>query len=229
MKNYDVVLFDLDGTLLDTAPGIINAVRCALDKMDLPELPPATLRKFCGPPALSSYMEHCRVDEATARQCVTWMRDYQTRKALYEAAPYAGIPELLAQLKEAGYQLAVTTLKREDVAVKTLEAAGILQYFDTVAGVDMDESLTKADIIREALGRLSLTPADAVLIGDSIFDAQGAWSTAVTFIAVTYGYGFDSPETAAACSPMAAAESVGALAPLFDLAGHSERNSYALS
>ncbi len=215
MNKYRVIIFDLDGTLLDTAPGIISAVRYTADTMGLPQLPDSTLAAFCGPPSLKSYRTHYGLDEEAARACVTHHRWYQNEYGFKEAVAYIQLVDLLKHLKVTGHQLAVATLKREDIAIRTLEAAGIAHYFDAICGIDQAESKTKADIITDALTTLDRTPWDAVLIGDSEYDAQGAWSAGIPFIAVTYGYGFKTPEDTKAYHPLFTASDVQDLLTFF--------------
>ena len=190
MKKYSLIIFDLDGTLLNTKPGIFSAIRYTADKMNLPQLPESTLAKFCGPPSMVSYKKYFNLDDEMLQNCIAIHRKFQNEQGYKEAAPYKQIENLLKQLKTSGYLLAVATLKREDIAVRTLDAAGLSSYFDLIKGIDLAESKSKKDLLEEILDHLHCHPTDAVLIGDSQYDAQGAWTANIPFIAVTYGYGF---------------------------------------
>ena len=102
MRNYDVILFDLDGTLTDSAPGILNSVRYACRKLGLPVPGEETLRRFLGPPLIASFRELMGLDAAGADRAVSAFREYFPTKGLFENEVYPGVPALLADLKAAG-------------------------------------------------------------------------------------------------------------------------------
>ena len=102
MRNYDVILFDLDGTLTDSAPGILNSVRYACRKLGLPIPGEETLRRFLGPPLIASFRELMGLDAADADRAVSAFREYFPTKGLFENEVYPGVPALLAVLKAAG-------------------------------------------------------------------------------------------------------------------------------
>ena len=142
MKHYKTVLFDLDGTLLDTSEGILGAVKYAQQQMNLPSLPDSRLREFIGPPPVESYKRIFGVDEAIAQQAAFFHRKYGSEHGLFEAQHYPGISELLQNLKNSGRFLGVATLKREDTAQKILAHFNLKQYFDVIAGIDTKEQLS---------------------------------------------------------------------------------------
>ncbi|RAQ30484.1 phosphoglycolate phosphatase [Hydrogeniiclostridium mannosilyticum] len=211
MKHYKTVLFDLDGTLLDTSKGILGAVKYAQQQMNLPSLPDSRLREFIGPPPVESYKRIFGVDEAIAQQAAFFHRKYGSERGLFEAQHYPGISELLQNLKNSGRFLGVATLKREDTAQKILAHFNLKQYFDVIAGIDTKEQLSKSDIIQAALKEMGQTNASAVLIGDSQYDAEGAEKAGVSFIGVTYGFGFSDAKD---ISPYASADSPSQLLAL---------------
>ena len=211
MKHYKTVLFDLDGTLLDTSKGILGAVKYAQQQMNLPSLTDSRLREFIGPPPVESYKRIFGVDEAIAQQAAFFHRKYGSEHGLFEAQHYPGISELLQNLKNSGRFLGVATLKREDTAQKILAHFNLKQYFDVIAGIDTKEQLSKSDIIQAALKEMGQTNASAVLIGDSQYDAEGAEKAGVSFIGVTYGFGFSDAKD---ISPYASADSPSQLLAL---------------
>lgn len=191
MSKYQVVLFDLDGTLIDTSRGIFNSVRYAEQKMGFAPIPDEQLGRFVGPPPIQSYMANHGASEDEAKEATKYHREYGLQYGIYEAEVYEGIPELLAELKREGKKLGVCTLKRQDVAEKVLEHFGLIHYFDVVVGIDQQESLTKAGTIDIALQTLQRNDKEnVVLIGDSVYDAEGASEADVAFIGVLYGFGF---------------------------------------
>lgn len=189
MKKYKLIIFDLDGTLVNTSEGIFNSVRYAVEKMGLNNLSEEKLRMFIGPPPTSMYMKMFNLDEETAKMATTYHREYSKTKAIYEAVLYPEIKELLVNLKNKGYKLAVATLKSEEIANKVLRLCGIESYFDIVAGMDNSESYTKAQIIKRVVNLLSDTNS-SLMIGDTLYDKEGAEEAKVDFLGVSYGFGF---------------------------------------
>ena len=189
MKHYELILFDLDGTLLDTSPGIFNSVRYAQAQLGLTPIADERLREFVGPPPKSMYQRIYGLNEDRALLAAQKHREYGRTKAIYEAEIYPGIPELLASLKAAGYKLAVATLKAETIARTILEHYKIAAYFDTIVGMDPAETLTKRMTIDLAKERTGST-GPAILVGDSIYDHTGAMEAGIDFLGVLYGFGF---------------------------------------
>ena len=150
------------------------------------------LRRFVGPPPKMTYQMIYGLDEATALECVKYHREYGKTKAYLEADVYEAIPELLDELRKRGYMLAVATLKKEKIAYQVLEHAGIADRFNAIVGMNDEETLTKCDTLKIAIDK---TGADyCLLIGDSIFDYEGAKAAGVDFVGVTYGFGFTPDE-----------------------------------
>ncbi len=185
---YDLVLFDLDGTLLDTSRGIFNSVRYAEEKMGFKRINDAQLKAFVGPPPKKMYMDIYGVDEETALAAAKYHREYGRNKAIFEAEVYPGIPDLLMHLKASGVKKGVATLKGQKIAEAILAEFGLLTYFDVVVGMDSQESLTKEDTIRLAMAQTNST--NCLMVGDSEYDYQGACDASVDFIGVLYGFGF---------------------------------------
>ena len=192
LNKYKVVLFDLDGTLLDTSEGIFNSVRFAEKSLGLDPIPEEKLKTFIGPPPMSSYMANYGLPKEKAIEATNLHRLYGFERGVYEAKVYDGVPELLRILKTNEIKLGICTLKRQDIAEKVLTYFNLIDYFDVIVGIDTQESLTKADTINIALASLNhRRKSDVVLIGDSLYDAEGAEDAGVDFIGVLYGFGFD--------------------------------------
>ena len=194
MKNkYDLVLFDLDGTLTDSQEGIINCISYALDGLGLETPDMSVLRKFLGPPLSVSFRETIGLDDETADKAVKLYRERYSTVGLFENKPYEGIEELLKNLQSAGLRLAVATSKPEPFSVRILEKFGLCKYFETVTGSGLDGSLdTKAEVIEETLRRLGFTDRSrAVMIGDRKHDILGARAAGLECIGA--GWGFAEP------------------------------------
>lgn len=186
---YKLVIFDLDGTLLDTSEGIFNSVRYAEHCMGFKPIKDEQLREFVGPPPKSMYGKMYGVNEETAFKAAQKHREYARTKGVLEARLYPGISDLLHILKEKGYKLAVATLKGQKIAEKILSNFDLMQYFNVVVGMDENETYTKADTLAEAQKIISENDR-CVLIGDTVYDLNGAAELQLDFIAVTYGFGF---------------------------------------
>lgn len=190
-RKYDAIIFDLDGTLLNTSEGIVKCVEHASFTLNLPKLTMDRKLSFVGPPLLESFKREFALNEPEAKEAVEVYRKRYSSEGLFEASVYGGIEELLFYLKERGYLLAVATLKREDFAKRILEHFQLSACFDVIVGIDNDDSLTKADTIRLALEKIGVSNINKVLmVGDSEYDKIGADLVGTDFCAVMYGFGF---------------------------------------
>lgn len=193
MNKYELIIFDLDGTLLDTSKGIFNSVRYAEKEMGFEPIPDERLKEFVGPPPKAMYMQVYNVDEDIASKAAQKHREYGKTKAIYEAEVYPGIVELLRNLKENNYKLAVATLKSQKIAEVILEYYELRQYFDVVIGMDAKETLTKSQTIQMAI-EYTKSSQSVLMIGDSRYDFEGAKEVQVDFLGVLYGFGFCAKE-----------------------------------
>lgn len=206
---YSTVIFDLDGTLLDTADGIMIGASYTANKMGGLKLTENQQKSFIGPPIIDSFIRECRFSESKARKAVEIYRQRYKEKGMYEAKPYPLINKMLELLLEKRYKTAVATLKRHDFAKDILKYFGLSDYFNVIKGMDHLDSHSKTDIILMCLKQLQENDfSKVVLIGDSHYDAIGAEQVGIDFIAVTYGYGFKNKEEANKSKPIFIAESV---------------------
>lgn len=191
---YKAVLFDLDGTLLDTTEGVVAAVRRTIKEQGLKMPDDATLKKFVGPPMQKSMGEEFCLGEEQALALANKFRANYQKYSLFQASPYDGVLELLSRLRADGYQIAVATNKSHQNACDILKRFGIDTFCDYMLGADLEGKLSKEDIINLCMNNLCVEKQDAVLVGDSIYDLAGAEKSGVDFIAVTYGFGFKADE-----------------------------------
>jgi phosphoglycolate phosphatase len=185
--HYDAVLFDLDGTLTDSGPGIFHSIRYAIEKLGLEDLEEPVLRQFVGPPLRDSFMKFFHMDSDRAEEAIAVYREDFATQGLFINRVYTGLPNLLRRLKAQGVYVALATSKPSVFARRILEHFGLLGLFDTVIGVPLEaRDADKADIIRAAL------PARfhrAVMVGDRHYDVAGAKANHIDAIGVLYGYG----------------------------------------
>lgn len=186
------VLFDLDGTLLDTSEGIMDSVRYTIARLGYEPLPVDTILKFVGPPIQNSLMTYVGLTLEEAQKGANIFRDYYKNNALFKASLYSGIKELLVELKNKGVKIGVATYKREDYAIDLLRYFGIANYCDVMHGADNENILTKADIVEMCISELKEDKSDVLLVGDTVHDAKGAQDSGIGFIAVTWGFGYKS-------------------------------------
>ena len=189
MKNFDTLLFDLDGTLTDSTEGILKCLINAVEKMGF-EVPEDT-NKFLGPPIRQSVAEFIGMNEEQIDEAVRIFRERYSTVGLFENRVYDGIPEMLERLKKAGKRLMVATSKPEVYAVRILERFGIAPYFEIVGGAELDGSRDyKHEVIEYVLAKADITDRSRVLmIGDRRQDVLGAHKTGLKCMGILWGYG----------------------------------------
>lgn len=191
MNKYDVILFDLDGTLTDSSPGIINSIIYALKKYDITVNNKAELKKFLGPPLHESFREFYGFDEEKSMEAVGFYREYFSTKGLLENEVYDGIPSLLKNLCDKGKRLIVATSKPQEFTDRIMAHFGLGEYFEFVAGSNMDGTRSKkAEVIEYALQKCQITDkSKVVMVGDRMHDIIGAKAVGIDSVGVEYGYG----------------------------------------
>jgi phosphoglycolate phosphatase len=190
-KNYDIVLFDLDGTLTDPKLGITNSIQYSLKHFGIIEKDRERLVDFIGPPLIESFMQFYEFDRNKAQLAVEKYREYFAEKGLFENDVYQAVPELLEELVDNGKKLLLATSKPLVFARRILEHFKLSPYFHFAAGSNLDGSRTrKSEVISYALRECRLPAGDnVVMIGDRKFDIIGARETGLHSIGVLYGYG----------------------------------------
>lgn len=183
-----LVLFDLDGTLTDSADGIVSSFRHALGEVGAP-IPDGDLAgRIVGPPmhqTLAGMGLGDRADDAVA----AYRADYTARGWAMNRL-FDGIPELLADLQTAGVRLAVATSKAEPTARRILAHFGLDGYFEVIAGATVDGSRAeKADVVAHAVAQLQPLPDRVLMVGDRWHDVAGAAEHGIDTVVVQWGYG----------------------------------------
>lgn len=194
MKKYKLIIFDLDGTLVDSSKGIIECHLFANESMGKPINDKKLLDGIIGGPLLATYQDRFGYELADARKAVEIYRKHYAQVGITGSKLYPDIKNILNILKEEGYLLAVATLKQEEFAKKILSYLGVDTLFDVIHGVDNNDTLTKQDLIEMCIHELNTTKQESILIGDSLHDALGAETVNIDFIGVTYGFGFKNQE-----------------------------------
>lgn len=183
---YDAVLFDLDGTLVHTAPGILASFRHTFRQFGLAP-GDERLWRFVGPPLRDSFAELLAPEEV--EKAVDVYRAYYAVHGQEDCRVFAGVPHMLARLRAAGYRLCVATSKARPVAERVLRGYGLLDAFDYLGGASLDASLdTKEAVIRHVLAQPCVRGRRAVMVGDRDNDLQGAAACGLDAVGASYGY-----------------------------------------
>lgn len=194
MKKYVCIIFDLDGTLANTFPGIFNSYKYACEKMDLTLPCETVVGEAIGAPLLEVFEKRFLLGHDKAVLAIDCYREYYAAKGIYEVKAYDNMHKTLKELKMSGYKLAVATLKKESFAVEILKILGLYEYFDVIVGMNDGDSLTKSQMLEKVLHSLSCDKHASLLVGDSSYDATGAVEAEIDFVGVTYGFGFTNKE-----------------------------------
>lgn len=194
MTKYKYVLFDLDGTVSESARGIRESLEYAITKLGskLPNLDDYTL--YIGPPLLDTFRNLCKLSDEQSREGVEIYRGYYDEHGKYQNRLYDGIKEVLLKLREEDVKVAVCSSKYEKFAEEIVEILGVSDLFDAICGSTLDGSRKdKKDLIPYAVkalgGDFEAEREKTLMIGDTWFDARGARLCDVDFIGVLYGYG----------------------------------------
>ena len=187
---FDTVLFDLDGTLTDSGPGITNAVAYALEQLGRPAMTQAERDRFVGPPLHDSFRIFCGMTEEESLEAVRLFRVYYNDRGVYENSVYPGIEDMLEALTAQGKKLAVATSKPEHMAKKVIAHFGLDRWLTQIAGASLDTSRNKKDqVIAYALREFGIDRQRAVMVGDREHDVFGAAAFGIPTVGVTWGYG----------------------------------------
>lgn len=214
-KRY--LLFDLDGTLTDSAEGICRSVIYALEQFGIAVEDEQSLRAFVGPPLLDSFQKYYGFDREQARKAVEYYRVYFKEKGLLENRVYDGIKEVLQELNRRGFVLMVATSKPEVFARRILAHFDLDGEFAFIGAATLDESRSRKDaVIRYVLEENHLEDlSQVVMVGDRDQDILGARANGLDSIGVLYGYGSREELTGAGADALA--ETPGALLDLVEV------------
>ena len=194
LSSYTHLLFDLDGTLTESGPGIMNSARYALSQYGITDVADSTLRKFIGPPLMDSFQNMFGFSEEKAREAMKKYREYFAEKGLFENSVYPEIRETLTELKARGKHLFVATSKPEIYTNRILDKFELTQFFEDICGTDIEETRSeKAKIIEYLLEKNHLESerknGQILMIGDRLHDIIGAHKNSLPCCACLWGYG----------------------------------------
>ena len=182
-----LVLLDLDGTLMDSAPGITASVAYAYRRLGIPVPDRATLESFVGPAIGDSFLAH-GVPAPRVRDAIAAYREVFRETGMWDNAVFDGIPAQLEALRAEGCTLAIATSKPEVFAVPIVERFGLAPLVDGVFGAPLDESGSKALVIGKALATVGWAGGPALMVGDRVYDVAGAREHGIDTRGVSWGY-----------------------------------------
>ncbi|MGD0346036.1 MAG: HAD hydrolase-like protein [Terracidiphilus sp.] len=201
-QSLPALIFDLDGTLTDSKPGILGCLREVLDARKMSDCGP--LDRFIGPP-VEQWSEEL-LPHGSAEDRAALASDYRAcydRVGWSNNSIFPGVAELLAQLDSGGFPLYVCTSKHEHFAVRILEHFGIAQYFTAIYGDRIDyASHSKSDLLARILNQHGIDRTQAWMVGDRSFDIEAAQANGIRCLAAAWGYG--TPEECAQADAVAA-------------------------
>lgn len=188
-----VILFDLDGTIMNTKEGITKCAAYALEFYGIPVANPDSLEFFIGPPLHKSFQEFYGFDEEKAVAAAAKYRERYKDIGVFECEPYPGMEACLRQLHEDGYKLGVATSKPEVFAIKIMEKFGLAPYFTAITGSLLDNTRSdKKEVLEEAFARMGIGKTyaldEVLMVGDRKHDIIGAKAVGIESMGVKFGF-----------------------------------------
>lgn len=191
MKKYEYLLFDLDGTIVDSSEGIYKSFEYALNHYGITVEDLNDLREVIGPPLKDCFMRMYGFSEDKAIEAVAKYRERYSVTGLFECSLYDGIEDVLSKLYQAGYKLVLATSKPEVYAKKILRNKSIDKYFYHIAGAEIGGKIcNKEDVLEYIIDTLKVTDVSrCLMIGDTKYDLRGAKKFGMDALGVLYGFG----------------------------------------
>jgi phosphoglycolate phosphatase len=191
MMNYKYILFDFDGTLSDSAPGVMASFEASLERMGAAPPGRDILIRFVGPPLTETFTEYFGFSGEKLKEVLVFFREHYASAGIEQQKMFDGVPQTLERLRGGGKILAVATSKREDIAAQVCESYGIADYFAVIGGsVEGDGRNEKNEVIEHVLAQLGASDRSQVLmVGDRRYDVEGANLCGIDCMGVLHGYG----------------------------------------
>ncbi len=191
-RDFEFILFDLDGTLTDSGPGILNCLEYALEDQGIPIPERDQMRALLGPPLVDTFRDVFGMNSQQIAQAIDKYRERYHDIGLFENSVYEGVPELLAELQDAGLRMATATSKPEYSATRILQHFELDQYFEFIGAAALDGTRdSKSLVIKHTLENTNTSPTshNMIMIGDRRHDVHGAREHGIDTIGVLWGYG----------------------------------------
>ncbi len=186
-----VVFLDLDGTFVNSEEGIVKSVLYCVEPLGIKDVPIETLRKFIGPPLLDSLMENFGLSKEVATKALMRYRERYNTIGVLECEVYPEVFDMIERIKASGRTVAVCSAKPQVPLEMILKNVNAFDKLDGVYGADPNHIEEHKDsICKRALESMGITdPKEAVIIGDTKYDAMGASAVGMRCVGITYGFG----------------------------------------
>ena len=199
-----LVILGFDGTIADTAPGILYCMNTTAMAMGYNPVPHEALFGVIGVSLEQGFMNIYGMKQDEIEYAMNNYSKLYSMKGEEMILLYDGIQNSLETLKNGGAKLAIVTQKNRKYVSNMLDAyRQIGELFDIVCATDVEIRREKSDMLMDVFNRFEIDPADAVFVGDSYVDAEAAAAAGVDFAAALYGWGFRSREDAEKYNPKA--------------------------
>ena len=188
------ILFDFDGTICDTSPGIFASMQKVCDHYSLP-YKEDTFVKMIGPSLKESFSTIFHLPESEINNAIKVYRDFYSVEGMFMCEPYDGVPKLLRDLRDAGKKILVATSKPEHFTKKIIERKGLSHLFDFIGGADMEEQkrISKIDVINYVLKENKIEDLrETIMVGDRFYDVDGAHMAGLKAIGILWGFGSEA-------------------------------------
>ena len=190
MKEYSVIAFDLDGTLSDPEQGLVDGFIYAFKKMGVTDYGDRdSLRRFIGPSLYEVWQDEFGFNQDTVKDAIEKFREYYNIYGWWDNKVYDGVREMLAELKKQGKTIVLATSKPEDTAIKIIKLFDLEKYFDFLGGAKGDDRDHKWQVLNYSLNSVGADREHAILVGDRLYDAEGAKICGIDCLGVTWGHG----------------------------------------
>ncbi len=191
MSDIRFVIFDFDGTVADTRQGIFDSITYALTSYGYEVPDEAVLNSFLGPPLHESFKKVASCTDEMAVTLTAKYRELYTDNAMYRLKLFEGMEDVLKELKRNGIKMAIASSKPEKFFAKLLKYLNIDGYFDVVCGASLgDIHNTKKEIIARAMKELSADKETTLMVGDRVFDIDGAKENGIKSAGVVFGFDY---------------------------------------
>lgn len=188
---FSFIIFDFDGTVADTRRGVFDSIIYALTSYGYEVPDESVLNSFLGPPLFESFQKTTGCSDETAQALTAKYRELYTDNAMYRLHLFDGVEEMLKKMKANGIKMAIASSKPEKFFSKLLKHLEITEYFDVVCGASLgDIHNTKQAIIARAMEKLSAERDKTLMVGDRVFDIDGAKQNGIKSAGVVFGFDY---------------------------------------
>lgn len=183
------IIFDIDGTIFDTKPGIINALNYTLEQFGKERIAQDEEDKYIGPPVKKVLEDYQNFSEVDAIKGTALYRKVYVEKYVNNSTPYDKIKDVLEQFFRKKYIIGIATMKTGKQIDKLLDIFDYRKYFSVIETAREDGSWTKTQMLLEIKKKYNVFENELYMIGDTMGDFEAAKNAGFTFIAADYGYG----------------------------------------